>query len=110
MVTLTRRSIAGWIAAGIVTTVLGFGLTGCQTPEPVPQPVVQEDPHLSETYAEQAAARLREAYSGRPADRVAEDLERQAAEAQAMRERFAGRPADRIVEELEAEARASEGH
>jgi hypothetical protein len=110
MFTLTRRSIAGGIIAGIVTTVLGCGLTGCQTPEPMPQPVVQEDPHLSETYAEQAAARLREAYAGRPADRVAEDIDRQAADAEAMRERFAGRPADRIVEELEYEARAAQGH
>ncbi|GAA1914310.1 hypothetical protein GCM10009775_03660 [Microbacterium aoyamense] len=89
------------MSAVALMVVVGLGsLTACQTlpnrgdlPDPQPGPVVEGE------RAGQGAAQ----HGGLPADRIAEALERRAAEHRALSERFAGVPADRIEEQLARE-------
>ena len=87
-----------------VTLIVGLVLTGCQTAASAPSPAPKPAP------ASQQAPAAPHAPGGidtsRPADRVAEEIERNADRMAELSKRFAGVPADRIEEQLQREAAA----
>ena len=86
-------------AAAAAALIAAFALTGCQTaavtPEPAPVAVKE---------APQPPAGVDTTLG---ADRVAEAIERNQDRMHEYAKRFAGRPADRVVEELAREAAAA---
>lgn len=99
--TTSQRIVRGIVAAALAASA-GIGLVACQTTriEPVPEPVVYEDPMVDQQRVQQAADRIRERYSGRPADRIDDAVAREAQDAEHVRERYSGLPADRIDEAM----------
>lgn len=88
-------------AAAAAALVVGLALTGCQTaaqnpaaPKPAAVKQVPKAPAGIDTH--------------RPADRVADAIERNEDRMEELSKRFAGRPADRIEEELAREAAAGQ--
>ena len=87
-------------AAAAAALIAALALTGCQTAAVTPEtpvPVVVKQ-------APQPPAGID---TNRPADRVAEAIERNQDRMREYSKRFAGRPADRVVEELAREAAAA---
>ena len=76
--------------------VLTIGLGACQTPR---QGEAETTGHKVDTVQAPVGVDL-----NRPADRIEEQLKRDAAEAKANAERFKGVPADRVEEQLAREA------
>ena len=79
--------------------VLTIGLGACQTPR---QGQAETTGHRVDTVQAPVGVDL-----NRPADRIEEQLQRDAAQAEANAERFKGVPADRIEEQLALEAAAT---
>ena len=86
-------------AAAAAALIAALALTGCQSsavtphPSPVAVPAAPQPPAGVDT--------------SRGADRVAEAIERNQDRMHEYSKRFAGRPADRVVEELAREAAAA---
>ena len=91
----TRRPVI------VFALIIGLALTGCQTAVPGPAPAVQPAPA-----APHAPVGVD---TNRPADRVAEEIERNADRMAELSKRFAGVPADRVEEQLRREAVAAGG-
>jgi hypothetical protein len=90
-----RRTIA------VCAVVAGLALTGCQTPR---EDAVVLTPHHFPTSAHAPVG----IDVHRPADRVAEDIERNQDRMEQLSRRFAGVPADRVEERLAREAAEAE--
>ncbi len=99
MNTTSASSMTVRRAVAVAALTVGLALTGCQTGAtnpPVPTPLKP---------APQAPVGID---TGLPADRIAEDIERNEDRMRELSERFKGIPADRIEERLEREAAAAE--
>ncbi|WP_344063622.1 hypothetical protein [Microbacterium pumilum] len=86
-----RRTVA------VCALVAGLALTGCQTPRDV---AVEPKPHHLPTTPHAPVG----IDVHRPADRVAEDIERNQDRMDELSKRFAGVPADRVEARLAREA------
>jgi hypothetical protein len=87
-------------AVAVCALVAGLALTGCQTPG---EHVVAPRPHHFPTTPHAPVG----IDVHRPADRVAEDIERNQDRMDELAKRFAGVPADRVEEQLAREAAAA---
>lgn len=97
----TRKSFRQ--AAAGAALILGLGLTGCQSAT-----VTQEGPAPAVNPVREAPRPPAGIDTSKQADRVAEQIERNEERKREMSKRFKGVPADRIVEQLEREANAVE--
>ena len=97
----TRKSFRQ--AAAAAALILVIGLTGCQTAA-----VTQDDPKPAVDPVREAPRPPAGIDTSKQADRVAEQIERNEERKREMSKRFKGVPADRIVEQLEREANAAD--
>jgi hypothetical protein len=95
--TTSRMTIPRSVA--VFALVAGLALTGCQTP--AGSAVVLKQHRFPATHAPAGVD------VHRPADRVAEDIERNQDRMDELAKRFAGVPADRVEEQLAQVARAT---